>query len=149
AGGIVDTGLRGAGIARSLLLQSDGKIVVTGLTILGGSQAAISLARFNANGSPDLGFGMNGKVVTGFGAIERVFATALQTDGKIVPAGFARPTSTTQQFLLIRFNPDGSPNAGFGVNGEADPVLPGIEGSTALGVAIQPDGKIVAAGQGF
>ena len=57
-------------IGEAIALQPDSKIIVAGLS--GGNTASygLALARYNNNGSPDLSFGLNGKVttVTGTGA---------------------------------------------------------------------------------
>jgi uncharacterized delta-60 repeat protein len=68
---------------------------------------------------------------------------ALQPDGKIVLAG--ADAFAFADFAIVRFNPDGTLDAGFGTNGRAvTPVVPNED--EALAVALQPDGKIVAAG---
>ncbi|HEX8637823.1 MAG TPA: FG-GAP-like repeat-containing protein [Pyrinomonadaceae bacterium] len=67
-------------------------------------------------------------------------AVALQSDGKIVVAGYA-----LSDFALARFNPDGSLDATFGTGGTVlTPV--GTSSDEAYAVAIQPDGKIIVAG---
>ena len=67
-GGIVTTDFSGGGDgATSLVLQPDGKIVVGGTaTVAGGPVFAV--ARYNADGSLDSGFGMGGRVTTTFAA---------------------------------------------------------------------------------
>jgi uncharacterized delta-60 repeat protein len=73
-------------LATSVVLQADGKIVVAGSTFGGGSED-FALARYNADGTLDDGFGTSGKVTTDFGGSDRATSVALQTDGKIVVAG--------------------------------------------------------------
>ena len=78
---------------QALAIQSNGKIVATGmtgpLTHLGRTQGAIALGRYLADGRLDNGFGSRGKVITRFAEGLQNFATALalQPDGKIVVAG--------------------------------------------------------------
>src|SRR5262245_51255584 len=67
--------------ATAVVVQPDGKIVAAGKDV----SPAYALARFNADGSPDLSFGTNGEVSDTIGALAR--AMALQPDGKIVLAG--------------------------------------------------------------
>jgi len=69
-----------------------------------------------------------------------VFAVARQSDGKIVLAG-----STGQQTLVMRLNADGSLDHGFGGTGMVTKAVG--SNSAAYAVAVQPDGKIVLAGQ--
>ncbi|MDH6496884.1 MULTISPECIES: DUF11 domain-containing protein [unclassified Streptomyces] len=140
--GSVDTGFDGDGIVRTdfgdyesvegLALQSDGKIVAAG---------GDSLARYNPSGSLDTGFDGDGKVVpAGIG----VWDVALQPgDGRIVLAGDAGPAG---DFAVRRYNPDGSQDSGFGTGGTATADFGGSDFARA--VAVQSDGRIVAAGRG-
>ena len=147
AGGIVTTDLGALDIPKALLFQPDGKIVAAGTThSTGQSITPIGMARYNADGSLDTGFGVNGKVVSDFGENEVVSAIARQSDGKIVAAGFIDGSGASQRFLLVRYNANGSLDMGFGVNGKVETAIPGTFSSQARGVAIQPDGRIVAAG---
>jgi uncharacterized delta-60 repeat protein len=65
----------------AVAVQSDGRIVVGGMTGQRGGSSDFALARFNPNGSLDLTFGAAGTVTTHFGASAHVQAVALQTDG--------------------------------------------------------------------
>jgi uncharacterized delta-60 repeat protein len=67
-------------------------------------------------------------------------AVAVQPDGKIVVAGGAN-----DDFTLVRYNRDGSLDRSFGQDGHVITALSGAL-DIALDVAVQPDGKIVAAG---
>ena len=129
--------------AEDMTLQADGKILVAGSTA-SPTGADFALARFNPDGSPDISFGTGGAVSTDlFGSDDSAEAVALQTDGKIVLAGVTHVLGATNQFGLVRYNPDGSLDTAFGVGGRATTDV----GFVALDVAIQPSGKIVAAGQ--
>src|SRR5262245_1615637 len=134
----------------ALALQADGKIVLAGSD--SGNQPV--LVRYNSDGALDPSFGAGGKITTGF----RSQALALQSDGKIVVAGFVllSPSSTDipspsyTDFALARYNGDGSVDVTFGTGGEVittfypdfDYGRPGA----AYALAVQSDGKIVAAG---
>jgi uncharacterized delta-60 repeat protein len=131
----------------AMALQADGKIVM-----VGGSASDFLLARFNADGNLDTSFGTGGKVVTDFGSglrQEEALAVAIQNDGKIVVAGYtaidlAPPAKDPPPtFALARYNADGSLDASFGTGGRVSGNVNGI----AYVVAIQPDGKIVVAGE--
>jgi uncharacterized delta-60 repeat protein len=77
-------------------------------------------------------------------------ALALQADGKIIAVGVAWTSDhlfhTYPSHALVRYNPDGSLDPSFGVNGSVI-ILIGVS-SEASAVALQPDGKIVTAGWG-
>ena len=76
------------------------------------------------------------------------FATAivLQPDAKIVVGGTSSPDSSSQSFGVARLNPDGSLDPTFGSGGKVTTAFAGaLAGVSAM--VLQPDGKIVAAGQ--
>lgn len=126
--------------SQSIVFQPDGKFIVGGYF---GNSGAIT--RFNENGSLDTTFGSGGTAtVSGQNII--INDVLLQSDGKIVIAGgvFPNPQNGTRDFLLARFTAQGTPDAGFGSGG----FISFNQGSfdTSIAAAIQPDGKIVAAG---
>jgi uncharacterized delta-60 repeat protein len=124
---------------RALVLEPDGKIVAVGEGS-DGSQSDFALARYNPDGSLDTSFGTGGKVVTSIAANNGTTAdaVALQTDGKIVVGG---SNGDTSDFVLARYNPNGSLDTTFGTGGI---VITAAGYLTAL--ALQQDGKIVAVG---
>jgi uncharacterized delta-60 repeat protein len=130
--------------AYGVLVQTDGKIVVAGYYFNGTNNDAVVL-RLAENGALDPGFGTGGIVTTAIGGgTEEALALALQPDGKIVVAGCVN-SGGGNDFLLVRYNSNGSPDTGFGTNGAT--VTPiGNGPDIANGVTIQADGKIVAAG---
>ena len=126
--------------AYAVAVQSDGKIVVAGYAN-NGNDNDFAIARYNADGALDAGFGTGGKVTTALGSgNDRIRAMALQSDGKIVVAG-----GIGGDFAVARYNADGSPDTGFGTNGRVTTTMSSSD-DTALAVAVQGDGKIVAAG---
>ncbi len=137
-----------SGRANSVAIQPDGKIVVAGTDA---GNRAFAVARYNPDGSPDTDFGGgDGKVTTGIGfSYEVAKAVALQSDGKIVAVGTTWDGNGSQwgHFSLVRYNPDGSLDLTFG-GGDGIVVTEnlGTGWVAANAVAIQADGKIVAAG---
>jgi uncharacterized delta-60 repeat protein len=120
--------------ARALALRSDGVLLAAGLD---------KIAAYFPDGSLDAG----GRLMTVFGSEfknEDAFDLAVQTDGKIILAGGAY-VSLTSVLALSRYNPDGSLDPSFSADGLA--TYPGLGVATATAVAIQPDGRILAAGQ--
>jgi len=110
-----------SGSAYSLLLQPDGKIVLAGYANLKGGES-FALARYNANGTLDAGFGTGGKVSTDFdpsgqGSFAFAYSIALQQDGKIVAVGEST-INGQRDFALARYNSNGSLDAGFGTGGK-------------------------------
>ncbi len=88
--------------AYAVASQSDGKIVVAGRAY-NGSNDDFALARYNSNGSLDTSFDTDGKLSTVIGnGNDYVRAMRLQSDGKIVVAGYAN-TGTNDDFTLARY----------------------------------------------
>ena len=135
--------------ARAVAIQPDGKIVVAGFTDPGFFNYDFAVARYNPDGSLDPTFGGVGKVTTDIGSNtkDRAFATAIQTDGKIVVAGQST-LNGFNGFELVRYNIDGSLDSSFGSGGKVNFIVTLVSGSddAVFGIAIQADGKIVAAG---
>ena len=129
----------------AVAIQSDGKIVVAGVAGAFGDQN-FGLVRYNADGSLDTPFGVDGKVITDFNnGSDWGYDIAIQSDGKIVVAGFSNH-SGNDDFALARYNSDGNLDVTFGTGGK---VTTDFGGQTNRGwaVAIQSDGKIVVAGE--
>jgi uncharacterized delta-60 repeat protein len=101
-----------------------------------------------AAGDLDTAFGQGGKVTTTvFGDRDMAEAVAIQPDGKIVAGGSAGSNSGNDSgnFGLARYNGDGSLDTSFGTGGK---VTTDFENhfDVIFQLAIQPDGKILAAG---
>jgi uncharacterized delta-60 repeat protein len=140
----------------SVAVQGDGRIVAAGLSRrYNPDRARFAVARLNADGSPDPSFSGDGRQTAGFGSTGDAiaFGVALQGDGRSVLAGNAtrRPDGRTR-FALARFKANGELDPSFSGNGRQTTQFgkggSGSEGAAAFGLAIQGDGKIVAAGDG-
>ena len=135
--------------ALAVAIQPDGKIVAVGVNFTRVNDSAnydFALARYNADGSLDTTFDTDGKVTTDFGpSFDVAYAVALQPDGKIVVAGCA-PIESSDDFALARYNADGSLDTTFDGDGKVTTNF-GPSNDAARAMAIQPDGKIVAAGR--
>lgn len=109
--------------------------------------------RLNSDGSVDRGYGGEGTAIADFGEQERVYAAALQPDGKLIVAGESNST-TASHMAVARFTaagkldptfdpgrPDGDGKKLFPVTSDGPPLR-------AVAVLVQPDGRIVLAGPG-
>ena len=118
---------------------SGGKVAVE----FGGDDFGHAIARLKPDGSPDAAFDGDGTATLDFGSLaDLAFAALLQPDGKIVVAG---STQATGDFAVARLNPDGSPDMTFGAAGKATADFGAA--AFAFAMALQPDGRIVVAGQ--
>ena len=142
---------RSTDLAQAVALQADGKLVVVGQTYKNNDYSTedFAVARYNTDGTLDTTFGRGGKVRTDFPGLAAVpSSVVIQSDGKIVVAGGAFPLFTfAGDFKVVRYNPNGSLDTSFGNGGIVTTTFP--EGSYAFDVALQPDGKIIAAGTVF
>ena len=158
ADGTLDTGFGMGGLltrtvgngndqAYGVAVQNDGKIVIGGYYQTPTSADTVVL-RFMADGSPGPDFGVNGVAIHSFSSdVDEALAMSLAPDGRIVLAGCIR-TGAPNDFLVARLMPDGSADMSFGVNGLT--IVPFVATTDiALGVAVQSDGKVVAAGLAF
>lgn len=122
----------------SVLIQSDGKILVGGFfTSFNGSAAAPDrLIRLNSDGSVDASFS---GIVSGFNA--SVLDVAITEDGKILAGGSFTSYNgeVSSPDGLIRLNIDGSVDTGF------SGIVSGFD-SSVMSLVIQDDGRILAGG---
>lgn len=138
----------GRDVGLSAAIQSDGKIVVAGVST-GATTTAIGVVRYNTNGTLDNSFGTGGTVRTpldGGTLSTPANSVALQPDGKILVAG-SLENGSSSSFVLTRYTRNGALDTRFGTNGSVTTFIAGGSGQDyAEAVAIQADGKMVAAG---
>ena len=106
-------------------------------------QAVATAPAKAAPGDLDPTFGTGGKVLDKVAGGGDANAVAVQADGKVVTVGSTAPNGGGGNFLVARYNVDGSPDLSFGIDGKAKTPFWGAED-----IAIQPDGKIVVVGAG-
>jgi len=146
AGGkVVTDGAVNQDIAYGMALQTDGKIVVVGGSAAG-SYYDFGIFRYNSDGTLDTTFGTGGKVLTDFGGYsDYARGVVVQSDGKIVVAGYSEDAAEFRSFALARYNVNGTLDTAFGTGGKATTAF--SDTAKGLGVVLQSDGKIVLAGQ--
>lgn len=133
----------------SVAIQSDGKIVVAGQSnyINNGIMYGVlySVARYNANGTLDGTFGVNGKVMTDIGVgQDNGRGVTVQPDGKILVVGYSY--TNYSDFALVRYSSDGSLDMSFGSGGKVVTDILNDSGDFGYKIALQSDGKILVAG---
>jgi uncharacterized delta-60 repeat protein len=155
--GSLDTTFGGTGIVTAtfggnthdptaVVVQPDGKVLAVGSTFTNEpNNRDFALVRFNADGSPDVSFGIGGQVTTNFDSVDHIADVALQHDGRIVVTGRSNGFSGVV-WALSRYEADGTLDVSFGVGGLVTTFING-EVELAKGIAIQADGKILVAGQ--
>lgn len=132
-------------------LQPDGKVVVAGYTYAENSYNAL-LARFTTSGSLDSSFGGDGIVITNIATVQGVpssdfpNALTLQADGKIAVAGSTGASFSSEDFFVVRYLTDGSPDSSFAGDGITTMDM-GSSYDVAYAIAVKSDGQIVVAGE--
>lgn len=135
--------------AKAVAVQPDGRILVAGFAGVdpGTSRASVALFRYLPDGALDGSFGHHGVVTASFKGDATANAIALQPDGRILLGGSADLGDITPRpdFLLLRYLPNGKPDATFGASGV---VTTKVSGSSdiANAVAYMNDDRIVVAG---
>ena len=112
-----------------LVVEPDGSAVVW---------ASSCFVRVHADGSIDTAFARGAQPPPGF----RATALVRDASGRYVLAG-----DEGLRRVVYRFEPGGDPDAGFGVGGRAELVIPSSNGIVAIhALAVRADGRIVVAG---
>jgi uncharacterized delta-60 repeat protein len=135
--------------ANDVALYPDGKVLLAGFSSGDDDQDPtqhVAVARLLADGSPDPAFGGDGQVTTQRGASSHAVAAVVQSDGKVVVGGRVQPVAGEfdSDFLLVRYNTDGSLDTTFGDGGLVTTSF--AEPAYLADLALQDDGGIVAAG---
>ena len=169
---VTDIGRNSDDYMTSVAVQADGKIVAGGSTnakgvpefivdsvesetieynmfVNGGGGNDFALVRYNDDGTIDASFGVNGAVLTDIGknSDDYIGSIAIQSDGKILAAGQSNANGSGYDFVIVRYNKDGSLDKKFGKTGKVITDIAENSDDSINSIAIQSDGKIVAAGR--
>src|SRR4030095_2807095 len=128
--------------------QPDGKLVVGGYHKESDrTPHEFVLARYNSNGRLDFAFGPAGKVMTRMGLGDAYsFAVVLQSNGRIVLAGYSA-TTLDHDFSLVGYTANGTVDSTFGNGGFMTTDFSGATDDIAYAMTTQSDGKLVVAGR--
>jgi uncharacterized delta-60 repeat protein len=138
----------------AMVLGVDGKVTIAGSVYNSIDQNYdFAIARLNGDGSLDASFGSNGKITTDPGnANGKLYSLIIQADNRIVVAGYYGNVISPEfniggisNFILARYNSDGSLDTSFGSNGKVITDFPSAR-AEVYDLALQADGKIVAVG---
>lgn len=143
-GGMVTTAIHSTqnNIANALVIQPDGKLLVGGSSH-DGVDEAFGLVRYLTDGAIDSSFDTDGIVLTPIYDLTECFALALYSDGRIVAAGLGHNPAT--DYAMARYLSNGSLDSSFDVDGIVTLQMSNEEQWNQ--VAVQADGKVVAAGK--
>ncbi|MBP6333954.1 MAG: T9SS type A sorting domain-containing protein [Bacteroidia bacterium] len=146
SGGKISTDISGEDdYGNSIAVQTDGKIIMAGYTgdVLAGTKFA--MIRYDSLGQIDVGFGLNGKVVTDFVSHDQNYGICIQADHKILLAGRVY-NGSDNDFGIARYDEFGNLDNSFDLDGKL--VVPiSNDHDEAYAITVQQDGKILVAGR--
>lgn len=129
----VGTGLNSGGYINVLEQQTDGKVLIGGYFSSYKGTSKVSIARLLSDGSIDTSFN-----TTFIASIDEVTAIAIQSDGKILVAGFFSTFGSSTKYL-VRLNSNGTVDTTYNTGtGFDDPVQC---------LKLQSDGKLLVSGR--
>lgn len=129
--GDVDTGVQGTGVVQvafdlggddsdypsALKVTDDDGLIIAGYASTNGPRV-YALAQVSASGQPRPGFGAAGKVVVETGvSVTSVTDVFEMEDGRIVLSGRRLWNGNTEEYQVLRLQPNGLPDVGFGADG--------------------------------
>jgi uncharacterized delta-60 repeat protein len=131
--------------ANAIQVLNDGSFLVAGFATHKGSYD-FALAKYNSNGSLDMAFGTNGKVMTDFNRAND-YASAMQVlnDGSILVAGSTPTNGKGYDFALAKYNSNGVLDMTFGTNGKVTTDFNGGNDKVSA-MQVLNDGSILVTG---
>jgi uncharacterized delta-60 repeat protein len=137
--------------ARGVALQSDGKILLTGVCSLGGPTGADGcVVRLNADGTNDNSFGTSGLATLALSpgaGTDSLWSIAQLPSGKIVTSGVCTGATTQSEFCIAQLTTNGSLDTSFNGTGyNTDPAVAGAVDDRGYDMVVQEDGRIVMGG---
>jgi uncharacterized delta-60 repeat protein len=141
----------GSSGAEDVAVRRDGTIILAGSSEQAGTGTDFAVATLEPDGSPDRGFSRDGRATFAFdngGNADQGEAIAVGKGGKLAIAGGVAPSAATSpDFGVLRLNQVGTPDRSFSGDGRQTFDF-GNSGDSdfAVGVAFQPDGKLIVGG---
>jgi uncharacterized delta-60 repeat protein len=134
--------------ARSIAIQSDGKIVLGGYS-WNGANYDMAAVRLTPNGALDTSFA-GGKVVIPIGSGDDVaYSVAIDSDGHVVLGGTTLgAAATSYDFAAARLTPDGQLDPQFDGDGRASVDIR-TSADYGIGMAVEPGGRIIVVGDSY
>lgn len=134
-----------------LIIQTDGRIVVTGYAYNDGLD--IQLRRYLQTGLPDSSFGTNGKILTNFNSKNDIVQCAARdSTNRILVGGTTTVDGFNYDFELVCFKVNGVLDSTFGTNGRVITNLsigPNQGNDQIRTILVQKDNKIVCIGSNY
>lgn len=134
-------------VGRSVIQQADGKLILAGDAWITNQDSDFALARYNADGSLDTSFSGDGLQTTNISGVTDIACQVIQQrDGKLVVAGSGYMAPANADFIVVRYNSNGTLDTSFGGDGIVTTPISYYD-DFANALVEQQDGKLVLAGQ--
>jgi len=145
--GIVTTAIgENSDLCQDIAVQNDGKILLVGSTN-NGVHMDLALVRYKTDGTLDNSFSDDGITTINLGGDVRGTCVVEMPDGKIL-AGGSQGDQSNRDFIMFKFNSDGSLDMTFGTNGRVVTDF-GSSNDIASNILLTPEGKILMTGTVF
>jgi uncharacterized delta-60 repeat protein len=132
----------------SVIDERSSKVFQRVLAVGCGCSVLLASPAFAAPGGElDARFGENGRLRVTLADPALGFAVAQQGDGKLLIGGATLTAANGADFAIVRLNADGTRDIAFGPSGNGVATVDFLQfEDAAVSIAVQPDGKIIAAG---
>jgi uncharacterized delta-60 repeat protein len=134
-------------VVNAVAIDGDNNIIVSAIRSAGFYNTMVTLLRYKPDGSLDQSFNSTGVVHSVLG-INPYWpqAMAVQKDNKIVVSGSILNANNLFTYVVSRFDANGHPDSNFNGTGENTTQFEGYSEKYVSALALQPDGKLIAAG---
>lgn len=140
----------GSDTGKAVAIQTDGKIVVVG-DVPGSTNdintsSDIAVIRYQANGSIDTTFGVNGVRYITIGTFDRAMSVTIDSNGAIIVAGETNNLGGNTDVFLFRLTAAGVADTTFNLNGVIRYDVSSGFNDGAGSVIVEPDNQVLIAG---
>ncbi len=137
----------------SIVLDNQGKILVAGYSKNSSNNFDMVIWRFNSNGTLDSTFDFDGIVVHGNAAggngDDKGFSITLDSQGRILVAGYSEGSGTGLDMVIWKYNSDGTLDTSFGNNGLVVYNSSGGASDVGFSITVDSQDKILVAGYSY
>lgn len=125
------------GGALAMLVDLDGRVVLTGTIYSGGTDWDFAVIRFLSDGKYDSAFGTNGTLITDIaGDDDKAYGVAIDTVGSLYLGG-SSDNGSNLDFGVVKLLSSGTIDTSFNTTGTARHSITNAQADVAFGVAVQ------------
>lgn len=148
SGKVTTAGASSEDRAMSVVVEPGGKVVIAGSSIRSSTSYDTALVKYNIEGHLDTSFGSGGIAIHSLlGTEDRALGLVRRSDGKFVTGGYGY-VSGNYDYLVARFNTDGSLDTSFGTGGKTTTAV-GTSHDYGFAISQFPNGRLVMGGYSY